>query len=122
MVREETAVRQEVRSADGTMIPVWISGSGRPIVIVHGAVSDHSAFDLLRERLETRLTVAAMDRRPTFTDPFSRHSIVSGTARRLSRGARRTDTRLPSPRIGGTGPLCAPARHRSACRCDLEVR
>jgi pimeloyl-ACP methyl ester carboxylesterase len=75
MVREETAVRQEVRSADGTLIPVWISGNGRPIVIVHGAVSDHSAFGPLRERLETKLTVAAIDRRPTFTDPFSRYSI-----------------------------------------------
>jgi pimeloyl-ACP methyl ester carboxylesterase len=68
-------IRHEVHSADGTLIPVWISGEGRPLLVVHGAVSDHTAFDLLREQLEPRVTFAAIDRRGTFCDPSGRHEL-----------------------------------------------
>ncbi len=57
------------------MIPVWISGDGRPLLMVHGGVSDHTAFDLLREQLEPHVTVAAIDRRTTFSDPLGRHEL-----------------------------------------------
>jgi pimeloyl-ACP methyl ester carboxylesterase len=69
------ATRQEVASADGTPIPVWISGEGRPLLVVHGALSNHEAFDLLRAQLEPHVTFAAIDRRGTFLDPRGRHDL-----------------------------------------------
>jgi hypothetical protein len=32
-----------VRSADGTPLAVWVDGHGPPLVLVHGALQDHSA-------------------------------------------------------------------------------
>jgi pimeloyl-ACP methyl ester carboxylesterase len=67
--------RHEVRSPDGTLIPVWISGEGRPLLVVHGAISNHEAFDLLRGELEKDVTFAAVDRRGTSSDPNGRHEL-----------------------------------------------
>ncbi len=52
-----------VFSPDGTTIAVWTSGDGPPLVMVHGAMADHSALAALVPLLEPHVTVHAMDRR-----------------------------------------------------------
>lgn len=53
-----------VASADGTRIAVWRSGEGPPLLLVHGATSDHrTTWRLIQPELERRFTVYAMDRR-----------------------------------------------------------
>ncbi len=52
-----------VASADGTRIAVWRSGSGPPLVLVHGAIGDHTRWAPVIPALEERFTVPAMDRR-----------------------------------------------------------
>ena len=52
-----------VASADGTRIAVWRSGSGPPLVLVHGAIADHTRWAPVLPALEERFTVHAMDRR-----------------------------------------------------------
>jgi pimeloyl-ACP methyl ester carboxylesterase len=59
-----TAARcQHVTSRDGTSIGYWTSGDGPPLVLVHGALADHTRWDTLRPYLERHTTVHAMDRR-----------------------------------------------------------
>jgi pimeloyl-ACP methyl ester carboxylesterase len=53
----------DVESADGTKVAVWVEGSGPPLVLVHGALSDHTTFALLIAELRDRMTTFAMDRR-----------------------------------------------------------
>jgi pimeloyl-ACP methyl ester carboxylesterase len=50
-------------SQDGTRIAYWSSGSGPPLVVVHGTTADHSRWARIRPRLEDAFTVYAMDRR-----------------------------------------------------------
>lgn len=52
-----------VPSADGTAIAVWVEGEGPPLVLVHGALSDHTTFALLVAELRDSMTTFAMDRR-----------------------------------------------------------
>ncbi len=52
-----------VASADGTEIAVWRSGSGPPLVLVHGAIADHTRWAPVIPALEEHFTVLAMDRR-----------------------------------------------------------
>ena len=52
-----------VKTSDGGTIAVWIDGDGPPLVLVHGSVSDHTAFDPLVGELRGDFTVFAMDRR-----------------------------------------------------------
>jgi pimeloyl-ACP methyl ester carboxylesterase len=62
----------DVESADGTKVAVWVEGSGPPLVLVHGALSDHTTFALLIAELRDRMTTFAMDRRgraPAATAP-----------------------------------------------------
>ena len=54
---------RHVTSPDGVRIACEESGSGPPLVAVHGAGSARWSFDLLRPRLEDRFTVIAIDRR-----------------------------------------------------------
>jgi pimeloyl-ACP methyl ester carboxylesterase len=56
-------VIRELRSEDGALIAVERSGSGTPLVMVHGAGSGRWSFDLLRPQLEDGFTVLAPDRR-----------------------------------------------------------
>ena len=58
---ETTATR--VVSRDGTEIAYWTSGEGPPLVLVHGAVADHSRWRPLLPYLEPFATVHALDRR-----------------------------------------------------------
>ena len=50
-------------SEDGTEIGYFTSGQGPPLMLVHGAVGDHTRWDALRPHLEPHATVHAMDRR-----------------------------------------------------------
>jgi pimeloyl-ACP methyl ester carboxylesterase len=60
-IAEATMTR--VASRDGTEIAVWSSGQGPPLVLVHGAVADHTRWRPLLPYLEPHVTVHAMDRR-----------------------------------------------------------
>jgi pimeloyl-ACP methyl ester carboxylesterase len=52
-----------VVSRDGTEIAYWTVGTGPPLVLVHGAVADHTRFDPLLPYLAPHATVHAVDRR-----------------------------------------------------------
>ena len=57
------ADRFEVRSADGTSIAVWVDGEGPPLLVVHGALNDHTTDLPFVAELRDRLTTFALDRR-----------------------------------------------------------
>ena len=50
-------------SADGTPIGAYRSGTGPPLVLVHGTTSDHARWNGILPRLETAFTCVAIDRR-----------------------------------------------------------
>ena len=52
-----------VSSADGTEIAVFRTGSGPPLILVHGAAADHTTFRVVGPLLATRFTLHAIDRR-----------------------------------------------------------
>lgn len=55
--------RFDIRSADGTPLAVWVDGEGPPLVLVHGSMCDHTAFDPLVAELRGDMATYAMDRR-----------------------------------------------------------
>jgi pimeloyl-ACP methyl ester carboxylesterase len=55
--------RVETTSLDGTVVGWDESGSGKPLLLVHGGASDSGAWSLVRPLLPVGLRVAAMDRR-----------------------------------------------------------
>ena len=61
----ESRGKKTVTSADGTEIAFWKSGTGSPLVLVHGTVSDHRVWEAMgtQSPLEERFTVYAIDRR-----------------------------------------------------------
>jgi pimeloyl-ACP methyl ester carboxylesterase len=52
-----------VTSGDGTSIAYWRSGTGPPLVLVHGTTADHTRWARVLPQLESRFTVHAIDRR-----------------------------------------------------------
>lgn len=52
-----------VVSKDGTPITYWRSGSGTPLVLVHGATDDHTLWTSVLPALQQHGSVYAMDRR-----------------------------------------------------------
>jgi pimeloyl-ACP methyl ester carboxylesterase len=56
-------VLRRVAAPDGVSLAVEVSGSGPPLVMVHGAGSGRWGFDLVRPLLEPRFEVWALDRR-----------------------------------------------------------
>ena len=52
-----------VTSSDGIRIAFERSGSGSPLVLVHGSTADHTRWTSILPGLERRFTVLAMDRR-----------------------------------------------------------
>lgn len=63
MTRDEESSTSRVRSRDGTEIAFWQTGSGPPLVLVHGTPADHSRWRPLLPYLEPHFTVYALDRR-----------------------------------------------------------
>lgn len=54
---------EQTISHDGTPIAYWRSGSGPPLVLIHGATADHQRWATVLPQLEPHFTVLAMDRR-----------------------------------------------------------
>lgn len=52
-----------VESADRTPIACWCTGTGPPLVLVHGTGEDHRRWRLITSHLARRYTVYALDRR-----------------------------------------------------------
>jgi pimeloyl-ACP methyl ester carboxylesterase len=59
----DPALSRRVRSADGTSIAVFTTGTGPPLVLVHGASADHTTFRVLGPLLAPIFTTHAIDRR-----------------------------------------------------------
>lgn len=55
--------RVDVPSADRTRIAVYVSGTGRPLVLVPGTTSDHTTWRLVTPLLSQEVAVWAVDRR-----------------------------------------------------------
>jgi len=55
--------RFDVRSPDGTSIAVWVEGDGPPLVVVHGALNDHTTDRPFIDELRRTVTTFALDRR-----------------------------------------------------------
>lgn len=56
-------ILSRVHSRDGTPIGIWTSGTGPPLLMIHGTSADHLSWEVLRPHLEESFTVHAMDRR-----------------------------------------------------------
>lgn len=54
---------EHTKSKDGTVIGFWQSGSGPPLLLVHGTTADHSRWSSISPSLEQHFSVYAMDRR-----------------------------------------------------------
>ena len=54
---------QHATSRDGTPIAYWTTGSGPPLLLVHGTTASHQRWDGITPRLAEHLTVITMDRR-----------------------------------------------------------
>jgi pimeloyl-ACP methyl ester carboxylesterase len=54
---------ETVRSKDGTRIAFELSGSGSPLILVHGTSADHTRWAPVLPALEKHFTVYAVDRR-----------------------------------------------------------
>src|SRR5690606_12279759 len=61
--RDASPTRHTVRSRDGTDIALFRSGTGPPLVAVHGATTDHTSWNRVLPWLEPRVSVVAIDRR-----------------------------------------------------------
>jgi pimeloyl-ACP methyl ester carboxylesterase len=61
--RQENSVMKIVTSNDGTRIAYRRSGSGPPLVLVHGTTADHTRWARLLPALERDYSVYAIDRR-----------------------------------------------------------
>jgi pimeloyl-ACP methyl ester carboxylesterase len=53
----------KIQSKDGTLIACQRSGTGPPLVLVHGGTADHTRWAPILPALEEHFTVYAMDRR-----------------------------------------------------------
>jgi pimeloyl-ACP methyl ester carboxylesterase len=63
MAHTKEQIMTQVVSRDGTEIGYWTSGGGPPLLLVHGAIGDHTRWGKLLPYLEPHVTVHAMDRR-----------------------------------------------------------
>ena len=54
---------EKIRSRDGTVIVYERSGTGPPLVLVHGALATHERWDNISKMLAQRFTVYSIDRR-----------------------------------------------------------
>lgn len=100
---------EQVRSRDGTMIGFRCSGTGRPLLLVHGTTADHQRWDAISPRLEQQYTVYAMDRR-------GRGSSGDAPAYHLMREAE--DVAALADAVGGPVFVLA---HSYGAMCSLEA-
>jgi hypothetical protein len=117
-VGDEGSSPNLVTSRDGTSVAVWINGTGPPLVLVHGMLSDHTTWRFVVPILGERCTVYAVDRRGR--DP-SRPlwSATGSAAESIGAGARR----LAGPfRIARDPTVPARAAGSSACRYRRPYR
>jgi pimeloyl-ACP methyl ester carboxylesterase len=63
MVHDQNASPTRVESRDGTEIGYFTTGTGPPLLLVHGSLGDHTRWEALRPHLEPHFTVHAIDRR-----------------------------------------------------------
>jgi pimeloyl-ACP methyl ester carboxylesterase len=63
MTRTTEAELTQVTAPDGTSIAVFVSGEGRPLVLVSGTSSDHTTWRLVGPLLARHARVHAVDRR-----------------------------------------------------------
>lgn len=54
---------ETIQSRDGTPIAYWRSGSGPPLVLVHGTTADHQRWATVLPQLDDHFTTYALDRR-----------------------------------------------------------
>jgi pimeloyl-ACP methyl ester carboxylesterase len=68
---------RQVSSASGTLVSYDTYGSGPPLVLVHGAFSDHHTnWEFVKPLFETRFTVYAVARRGRGETPRTEgHSV-----------------------------------------------
>ena len=59
----EGVAARRIPAPDGTRSRVFTSGTGPPLVLVHGTAGDHTTFRVVGPMLATRRTVHAIDRR-----------------------------------------------------------
>jgi pimeloyl-ACP methyl ester carboxylesterase len=60
---QPTEPSRTVHAHDGTSIAVFSSGSGRPMLLVHGTAGDHTTFRVVAPLLAETFAVHAIDRR-----------------------------------------------------------
>jgi pimeloyl-ACP methyl ester carboxylesterase len=53
----------KIKSMDGTLIAYMRSGSGPPLLLVHGTTADHTRWPAVLPAFEEKFTVYAVDRR-----------------------------------------------------------
>src|SRR5262245_53260837 len=63
MTRAADTALTHVTSRDATKIAVFVSGHGRPLVLVPGTTSDHTTWRFVVPLLEPHVAVYAVDRR-----------------------------------------------------------
>ena len=54
---------KHITSKDGTVIACWQSGSGKPLLLVHGTTADHGRWSAITPHFAQNFSVYAMDRR-----------------------------------------------------------
>ena len=52
-----------MKTRDGGELACWVSGSGPPLLLIHGSISDRTIWEPTRPRLEDRFTVYVLNRR-----------------------------------------------------------
>jgi pimeloyl-ACP methyl ester carboxylesterase len=93
-----SASRWNVAASGGSGLAVWVAGEGPPIVLVHGSMWDHTAFDPLVAELTPSFTTFAMDRRgfgfSPDTDDYSGEREFGDVAAVLDAVVQRTGGRV----------------------------
>lgn len=81
---QDTNNVMKVTSKDGTTIGFWKSGSGPPLLLIHGTTADHRRWSGILPGLEQHFTVYAMDRRGRGESPDIHDYSISREAEDVS--------------------------------------
>ena len=115
-----TKVMHTLTSTDGTQIAYQQTGEGPPLVLVHGAISDHSYWDPVRSALEARFSVYAIERRGrghSGDASRTRSSANTRTSRPSSRrpASRRISSATRTGRCARSRRPCSPRTCARSC-------